>query len=142
MRSNFDPLSWHNRKKILHTMSNSDKEPSEDFPEPSSRDLDDLGRRLQQRQHGRFSRQSTQQRESKTSGMSTGLRYSADFVAGIFVGTGLGWLLDRFAGTMPWGVIVGTLLGFSAGAFNVVRAAKEMNADPPDDKRGEEKETT
>jgi len=36
---------------------------------------------------------------------------------------GLGWFLDRVAGTSPWGLIVGLLLGFGAGVLNVLRSA-------------------
>jgi ATP synthase protein I len=39
------------------------------------------------------------------------------------VGVGLGWFLDRVAGTSPWGLIVGLLLGFGAGVLNVLRSA-------------------
>lgn len=35
----------------------------------------------------------------------------------------LGWLLDRWLGTSPWGLMVLLLLGFAAGVFNVMRAA-------------------
>jgi len=44
-------------------------------------------------------------------------------IAGIVVGVGLGWFLDRVAGTSPWGLIVGLLLGFGAGVLNVLRSA-------------------
>jgi ATP synthase protein I len=41
----------------------------------------------------------------------------------VLVGAGLGWLLDRWLGTKPWGLIVFLLLGFAAGVLNVMRAA-------------------
>jgi len=41
----------------------------------------------------------------------------------VLVGAGLGWLLDRWLGTTPWGLIVFLLLGFAAGVLNVMRAA-------------------
>ena len=44
-------------------------------------------------------------------------------VGGVLVGAGLGWLLDRWLGTTPWGLIVFLLLGFAAGILNVMRAA-------------------
>ena len=49
------------------------------------------------------------------------VRVSSDFVAGILVGAGVGYLLDHFAGTGPWGLIVFLLLGFAAGVINVMR---------------------
>jgi len=51
----------------------------------------------------------------------------SEFVAAIIVGGGLGYLLDMFLPTRPWGLIVLLLLGFAAGVLNVVRAAKELN---------------
>jgi ATP synthase protein I len=39
------------------------------------------------------------------------------------VGAGIGWLLDRWLGISPWGLIVFLLLGFAAGVRNVMRSA-------------------
>ncbi|QBK29930.1 AtpZ/AtpI family protein [Roseitalea porphyridii] len=57
------------------------------------------------------------------SGIGAALKMSSEFVAGILVGAGLGYLLDQFAGTSPWGLIVFLMLGFAAGVLNVLRAA-------------------
>ena len=43
------------------------------------------------------------------------------------MGAMLGWLLDRWLGTSPWGLIVFLLLGFAAGVLNVMRAAGVVN---------------
>ncbi|CAN7406028.1 AtpZ/AtpI family protein [Mesorhizobium sp. LjNodule214] len=56
-------------------------------------------------------------------GYGQALKLSSEFIAGIVVGVGLGWFLDRLAGTSPWGLIVGLLLGFGAGVLNVLRSA-------------------
>ena len=39
------------------------------------------------------------------------------------VGALLGWMLDRWLGISPWGLIVFLMLGFAAGVLNVMRAA-------------------
>ena len=57
------------------------------------------------------------------SGFARGFRLSTELVAGVLVGAGLGWLLDRWLGTTPWGLMVFLLLGFAAGVLNVMRAA-------------------
>jgi len=44
-------------------------------------------------------------------------------VAGVLVGAVLGWLIDRWLGTSPWGLMLLLLLGFAAGVLNVMRAA-------------------
>ena len=56
-------------------------------------------------------------------GYGQAMKLSSEFIAGIAVGAGLGWVIDRLAGTSPWGLIVFLLLGFGAGILNVLRAA-------------------
>lgn len=56
-------------------------------------------------------------------GMAYALKLSSEFIAGILVGIGVGWLIDRLAGTSPWGLIIFLLLGFTAGVLNVLRSA-------------------
>lgn len=59
-------------------------------------------------------------------------RLSSEFVGGVLVGGGLGWLIDHFLGTSPLGMIVFLLLGFAAGVVNVIRAAKAEGGPGPD----------
>lgn len=61
-------------------------------------------------------------REDKTS-YAKAFQLSTEFVAAIFVGALLGYLIDRFVGTTPWGMILFLLLGFVAGVLNVMRSA-------------------
>ena len=56
-------------------------------------------------------------------GFGQALKLSSEFIAAIAVGVGIGWLIDRVAGTSPWGLIVFLLLGFAAGVLNVLRSA-------------------
>lgn len=58
-----------------------------------------------------------------TSAIARGFRLSTELVAGVIVGAIIGWLLDRWLGISPWGLIVFLLLGFTAGVLNVMRAA-------------------
>ena len=57
------------------------------------------------------------------SAYARGFRMSTELVAGVLVGAIIGWLLDRWLGISPWGLIVFLLLGFAAGVLNVMRAA-------------------
>ena len=57
------------------------------------------------------------------SGYGQAMKLSSEFIGGIAVGAGLGWVIDRWAGTSPWGLIVFLLLGFGAGVLNVLRAS-------------------
>ncbi|MBL8585000.1 MAG: AtpZ/AtpI family protein [Rhizobiaceae bacterium] len=62
-------------------------------------------------------------RASGKTGYGQAFKLSSEFIAGIAVGAGLGWVIDRYAGTSPWGLIVFLLLGFAAGVLNVLRSA-------------------
>lgn len=57
------------------------------------------------------------------SGVAQAMKLSSEFIAGVLVGAGLGWLADRFLGTSPWGLIILLLLGFCAGTLNILRSA-------------------
>jgi ATP synthase protein I len=55
--------------------------------------------------------------------MAQGYRFVGEVVGGVLGGVGLGWLLDRFAHTQPWGVIGGMLIGTGFSIFTAVSAA-------------------
>ncbi|HVM83655.1 MAG TPA: AtpZ/AtpI family protein [Candidatus Binatia bacterium] len=61
------------------------------------------------------------------SGMGTGLRLSAELIAGLLVGLGIGWALDRWLGTAPWLLLVFMLLGIAAGIMNVIRSGNRTD---------------
>ena len=62
-------------------------------------------------------------KRADSAGYALAFRLGSEFIAAVLVGAGLGWALDRLAGTSPWGLIVLLLLGFAAGVMNVMRAA-------------------
>jgi len=55
-------------------------------------------------------------------------RFATELGAALFVGAGLGWLLDRFLHTSPIFLVLMFCLGAAAGIRNVMRAAAELNA--------------
>ncbi len=67
--------------------------------------------------------ESGQRPTTDPSAIARGFRLSTELVAGVLVGAALGWLLDRWLGISPWGLIVFLLLGFAAGVLNVMRVA-------------------
>jgi ATP synthase protein I len=86
--------------------------------------LQRLGERLGQHHLDHPSGTESGQRPiSDPSAMARGFRLSTELVAGVLVGAALGWLLDRWLGISPWGLIVFLLLGFAAGVLNVMRTA-------------------
>ncbi|AXV14557.1 F0F1 ATP synthase assembly protein [Neorhizobium sp. SOG26] len=70
------------------------------------------------------------QSEESRKGMALGFKISSEFISAVAVGAVLGFLLDRFAGTSPWGMIVFLLLGFGAGVLNVLRAVGKVAPSP------------
>jgi ATP synthase protein I len=60
-------------------------------------------------------------------GWAIGMRYGTEFLVGVLVGAAVGFLIDSLFDTSPFGLLIGTLLGFGAGTVNVVRAAKELS---------------
>jgi ATP synthase protein I len=97
------------------------KEPPDDEAALTAR-LQRLGDRLADaNRHPEIDQGSRQ--SANASAYASGFRMSTELVAGVIVGAGIGWLLDRWLGISPWGLIVFLLLGFAAGVLNVMRAA-------------------
>lgn len=46
-----------------------------------------------------------------------GMRAGSEFLAHVVAGAVFGWVIDHFAGTMPWGIVVMVLLGFGLGIY-------------------------
>lgn len=67
-------------------------------------------------------------------GYGMAMKLSSEFVAAVIVGALLGYLVDRFAGTAPWGMIVLLMLGFCAGVLNVMRSAGMVASPHPVDR--------
>jgi ATP synthase protein I len=66
------------------------------------------------------------------SALARGIRLSTELVAGVLLGAGLGWLIDRWLGTSPFGLLGMLLLGFAAGVLNVMRSAGVVSGGVPD----------
>jgi ATP synthase protein I len=66
-------------------------------------------------------------RSAMQQGLGLGLRIGIELVVAIGVATGLGWAIDRWLGTRPWGIIVLFFLGVAAGMLNVYRAVSGIS---------------
>jgi ATP synthase protein I len=83
-----------------------------------------LGERLGHHKPDRLSGSEPDQRPAADpSAIARGFRLSTELVAGVLGGAAIGWLIDRWLGISPWGLIVFLLLGFAAGVLNVMRVA-------------------
>ena len=69
-------------------------------------------------------------------GYSQALKISSEFISAIVVGGLLGYLLDFFLPTKPWGLIIFVLLGFCAGVLNVLRTTGKVSSPHPVDRIG------
>ena len=58
--------------------------------------------------------------------LGLGFRIGLELVVAVVFGLGVGWAIDRYLGTKPWGMIVFVLLGIAAGMLNVYRAMTGM----------------
>jgi ATP synthase protein I len=85
--------------------------------------LQSLGQRLDRKIRSVQKDEAGPPPSTNTSGLAQGLRLSTELVAGVIVGAGIGWVLDRWLGISPWGFIVFLLLGFAAGMLNLMRSA-------------------
>lgn len=97
-------------------------------PDPDR--LTDLGKRLDHFQ----TKQATGPRRPAPSQSQIGFRFASELFAGVVGGGGIGWGLDWLCGhfgfhTRPVLMIVFFGLGTAAGIRNVMRAAKEINAE-------------
>lgn len=55
-------------------------------------------------------------------------RIIADLFGGVFIGLAIGFMVDRFAHTGPWGLIGGVLLGFAVSVFMAWQTAQRLMA--------------
>lgn len=105
----------------------ADRQSPDDEAALSAR-LKQLGERIhsagERRQHQVEDMRDDEARRIRDSGnLAKALRLSSEFIAGILFGGAIGWAIDYFAGTSPWGMIVFLLLGFGAGTLSAIRAA-------------------
>src|SRR5580700_12165063 len=98
----------------------SEREP----PDPLAR----LGEEIDKARAQRVRRQpAVDDRSALQQGLGLGLRIGIELVVAIAVATALGWAIDRWLGTRPWGIIVLFFLGVAAGMLNVYRAVSGIS---------------
>ena len=66
-------------------------------------------------------------------GMQIAFRLGTELTVATLVGALLGYGLDRFFDTRPWGLAAGVVLGGAAGCLNVYRAAMLLGMEDADD---------
>jgi len=96
--------------------------------EPNARDpvgedarIDALEERLKAAQEREDQRSKPKAGVETDENYRIGNRVLADLIGGIGGGAFLGWVIDHFAGTSPWGLLVVMFLGIIVAFRNIIR---------------------
>ncbi len=49
-----------------------------------------------------------------------------ELIAAVLLWAGIGWLVDGWVGTAPWGLVVGAVIGNAAGMYLVFLRANQL----------------
>jgi ATP synthase protein I len=95
----------------------------------SPRPLDDFDARLRKARGEAKSDSRPEPRNgpSMGAGMGMGVRVGVELIAGIAVGSLIGYGLDRWLGTKPWLLLVFFFLGAAASVLNIYRAVHGLD---------------
>jgi ATP synthase protein I len=104
--------------KFLDSSSMTEKHKS--GPSPTAQSLSERIRKLEESQNP--NRPAGQKVGMSSNGMAMAGRVTTELVAGLVVGTGIGWALDQWLDTSPLFMVVMFFLGAIAGMMNVWRA--------------------
>lgn len=92
--------------------------------EPPPPNLDDLERRLKKARPEPVGVGADAADRPQAMGLAS--RVAVELVSALAVGVGLGWLIDYWLGTGPWGMVVMFFVGAAAGMLNVYRAVEGL----------------
>jgi len=98
----------------------NDQQPAE---EPNGEDarIDALDTRLKAAREREDKRANPAKSVHADASSQMGNRVLAELLGGIGGGAGIGWVIDHFAGTSPWGLLVVMMLGIVAAFRNIIR---------------------
>ena len=100
-------------------------EPSERDPIGEDARIDVLGKRLDAAREREKERIRLAKGAEADANYRMGNRVLGELVAGIGGGAFFGWVIDRFAGTSPWGLLVVMAFGIVAAFRNIIRIANQ-----------------
>ncbi|MGD9804164.1 MAG: AtpZ/AtpI family protein [Hyphomicrobiaceae bacterium] len=91
----------------------------------------ELGQKLDAVRQTDEGRRKAGARDGRGEAMGRALRLSAELIAGVVVGSAIGWYLDKLMGNQkPYMFILFFLLGAAAGMMNVIRTAMREKTPP------------
>lgn len=93
----------------------------------NKKSLEDLNNKIKSAQN-RNESQYKKPKKAFTSGsdLGMGMKIASDLIAGVLVGTFLGYHLDKYFEMKPLFIIIFVFVGFISGMVNVYRTAQKM----------------
>lgn len=101
----------------------SDEQPARD-PIGEDARIDALDARLKAAREREEERTKPHGTVESDANYSAGNKVLAELLAGIGGGAFIGWVIDRFAGTSPWGLLVVMALGIVVAFRNIIRMSQ------------------
>ena len=92
-------------------------------PDPSR---EEALRRLNERASALETRTAKPVRDYGAAAVNQGYKLLAQLIGGVLVGVAIGFGIDAYAHSAPWGMIVGVLLGFGVSVWLTVKTAKRL----------------
>jgi ATP synthase protein I len=116
---------------MVQSSSGGEKDPQDGGPDYSDikKRLSSLEGKLDQVKRKGVKGQGEPEDGRRGRAMGIAFRIATELVAGVVVGSLIGYFLDQWLGTAPFLLIVFLLLGIAAGLLNSVRAAQRMQKD-------------
>ena len=104
-------------------------EPSAQDPIGEDARIDALDQRLQAAREREEERSKPAMGAEADANYRLGSRVLAELIGGIGGGAFVGWVIDHFAGTSPWGLLAGLFLGIVVAFRNIFRMANTRSDD-------------
>ncbi len=106
------------------------------MPQPDDRPEEAIHRLSEELQAFEAARARSASFEASRS-IGEGYRLLAELIGGVLGGLGVGWLVDQFAHTAPWGLGIGVAAGAGLSVYMAARTAARMGRQalektPPD----------
>lgn len=93
------------------------------LPDEPNAEADSLDRRIAAAEAAQVRKASVDSHRA----MAQGYRFLGEVVGGVFMGVGLGWLVDNYlTHTPPFGLVIGLFAGAGLSIFAAVRNAQRM----------------
>lgn len=87
---------------------------------------DEAFKRLDQGLDAFDAKRSTGARSSLNAANASAYRLVAELIGGLLGGAGIGWLVDKYAHTGPWGIAIGVSIGAGVSVWLAAHTAVRM----------------